>query len=77
MHNRVCYIQETVPQAIWYFVPGHENPAELATRGLTPNQLSNMSIWWTGPPWILQQPSMWPKEPQALFSKYNLEERQV
>lgn len=77
VHNRVCYIQETVPQAIWHFVPGHENPADLATRGLTPNQLSNMSIWWTGPPWILQQPSMWPKEPQALSSKYNLEERQV
>jgi len=47
VHNRVCYIQEMVPQAIWHFVPGHENPADLATRGLTPNQLSDMSIWWT------------------------------
>lgn len=77
MHNRVCYIQEMVSQAIWHFVPGHENPADLATRGLTPNQLSEMSIWWTGPQWILQQPSMWPTEPQAISSKDNLEERQI
>lgn len=53
VHNRVCYIQEMVPQAIWYFVPGDENPADLATRELTPNQLSEMSVWWTGLPWIL------------------------
>lgn len=39
VHNRVCYIQETLPQAIWGFVSGKENPADLATRGLTPARL--------------------------------------
>jgi len=50
---RLClqqsYIQETLPQATWKFVPGIENPADCATRGLTPTQLSEHSIWWTGP----------------------------
>lgn len=40
VHNRVCYIQETLPSAQWRFVPGQENSADLATRGLTPIQLS-------------------------------------
>ncbi|XP_036146758.1 uncharacterized protein LOC118646918 [Monomorium pharaonis] len=39
VHNQVCYIQETLPSARWKFVPGNENPADLATRGLTPIQL--------------------------------------
>ncbi|XP_029671495.1 uncharacterized protein LOC115240471 [Formica exsecta] len=77
VHNRVCYIQETVPQAIWHFVPGQENPAGLATRGLTPAQLSDLSVWWTGPHWLRQHPSMWPEEPQTVNSKDNLEERPI
>lgn len=40
VHNRVCYIQDTLPQAHWGLVSGQENPADLATRGLTPIQLS-------------------------------------
>nr|XP_012235059.1 PREDICTED: uncharacterized protein LOC105679561 [Linepithema humile] len=39
VHNRVCFIQETLPSASWNFVPGTENPADLATRGITPSQL--------------------------------------
>lgn len=77
VHYRVCYIQETVPQAIWHFVPGQENPADFATRGLTPVQLSDLSVWWTGPHWLRQHSSMWPKEPQTVTSKDNLEERPV
>lgn len=50
VHNRVCYIQDTLFQAAWKFIPGYENPADLATRGLTPRQLSEHSTWWTGPP---------------------------
>lgn len=77
VQNRVCYIQETVPQAIWKFVPGQENPADLATRGLTPSQLSKLPSWWTGPQWLQQHPSMWPKESPAMSSKDNLEEKIV
>lgn len=29
-----------------------ENPADCATRGLSPQQLSNFELWWHGPKWL-------------------------
>lgn len=75
VQNRVCYIQETLPQAIWRFVPGAENPADLATRGLTPNQLYNNSVWWNGPNWLSQDPSTWTHDPNSLAQTEYIEER--
>ncbi|XP_039307877.1 uncharacterized protein LOC120358265 [Solenopsis invicta] len=60
VQNRVSFIQDTLPQAKWRFVPGTENPADLATRGLTPSQLAELPIWWTGPLWLLQASEEWP-----------------
>ncbi|UYV84326.1 hypothetical protein LAZ67_X001851 [Cordylochernes scorpioides] len=37
--NRVSTIQRKTPPHSWFHVPGSENPADLATRGLTPAQL--------------------------------------
>lgn len=75
VHNRVCYIHEKLPQAIWRFIPGIENPADCATRGLTPIQLQKHSIWWFGPCWLSQEFSTWPQDFQLPSSKDNLEER--
>lgn len=58
-------------------MPDQENPADLATRGLTLSQLSEQPSWWTGPYWLRQHPSMWPKKPLAMSCKENLEERSV
>lgn len=77
VHNRVCFVQEKLPHAIWKFVPGKENPADLATRRLSPVQLSENSIWWTGPHWLVQPSSVWPKELQLPSNKDNLEECSV
>lgn len=75
--NRVSYIQETLPQAVWKFVPGSDNPADLATRGLTPTQLSTHQEWWTGPQWLSQPSTAWPTETFSTPSTVNLEERPV
>ncbi|XP_011861541.1 PREDICTED: uncharacterized protein LOC105558453 [Vollenhovia emeryi] len=77
VHNRVCYVQETLPHARWNFVPGKDNPADLATRGLTPNQLLDELAWWTGPPWLSDHSSTWPKEPQKPHQSVHLEEKAV
>ncbi|XP_072761228.1 uncharacterized protein [Anoplolepis gracilipes] len=74
VYNRVCNIHETLPQAVWRFVPV-DNPADCAIRGLTSNQLFNHTIWWAGPPWLSQHISTWPQEPQSVHQKENLEER--
>jgi len=38
VHNRVCYIQEILPQA--QFIFGYDNPADLATKGNTGRMVS-------------------------------------
>ncbi|XP_046144711.1 uncharacterized protein LOC123988495 [Osmia bicornis bicornis] len=47
--NRVSKIQSLLPKAQWHHVPTNSNPADCATRGLTPSELKFHSIWWSGP----------------------------
>ncbi|XP_067214143.1 uncharacterized protein [Linepithema humile] len=75
IHNRVCHIHETPPHAIWRFTPGTENPADHATRGLSPAQLIDNANWQSGPSWLSLESSAWPQEPQAVSRKEHLEER--
>ena len=50
--NRVTSIHETPQSVIWRHVKSSDNPADCATRGLSPEQLSNFSLWWSGPRWL-------------------------
>ncbi|XP_011859792.1 PREDICTED: uncharacterized protein LOC105557214 [Vollenhovia emeryi] len=58
--NRVAEIQTTVASAGWHHVPGRENPADCASRGLSPGDLINFQLWWRGPPWLEYDVSEWP-----------------
>ncbi|XP_018395526.1 PREDICTED: uncharacterized protein LOC108774017 [Cyphomyrmex costatus] len=75
VRNRVSFIQETLPQAEWKFVPGHHNPSDIATRGVTPSQLSNHTEWWHGPPWLSQDKSSWPQPVTPQCPADNFEEQ--
>nr|XP_012234631.1 PREDICTED: uncharacterized protein LOC105679278 [Linepithema humile] len=75
VQNRVYFIQDTLPSAKWNLVPGTENPADLATRGITPIQLAEMRTWWHGPTWLLQSPHHWPSASQQELTGDQLEER--
>lgn len=77
VHNRVVFIQDTLPMASWRFVPGLENPADLATRGVTPSQLSELSTWWHGPIWLTKPSQYWPSTPCEKQHETQLEERSV
>ncbi|XP_075163039.1 uncharacterized protein LOC142235663 [Haematobia irritans] len=57
--NRVAIIQEKVG-GNWRHVPTIENPADLATRGVTPLELKASTLWWEGPPWLKGPESYWP-----------------
>lgn len=37
--NRVSEIQTTLPEAVWHHIPGVDNPADCASRGLSPERL--------------------------------------
>ncbi|XP_011858378.1 PREDICTED: uncharacterized protein LOC105555936 [Vollenhovia emeryi] len=60
--NRVAYVQQRLPEAKWRHVPGIENPADCASRGIAPSHLVHHPLWWTGPPWLLKDRASWPQE---------------
>ncbi|UYV61031.1 hypothetical protein LAZ67_1003189, partial [Cordylochernes scorpioides] len=49
--NRVKDIQELLP-CRWMHVKGEDNPADLASRGISLDQLLDHELWWHGPPWL-------------------------
>ncbi|XP_055714803.1 uncharacterized protein LOC129808922, partial [Phlebotomus papatasi] len=50
--NRVSEIQNTIPATNWHHVTSKENPADLASRGVSAVDLTQDSLWWNGPSWI-------------------------
>ena len=52
-------IQELIPSSQWRYVSTKENPADLASRGLSPKDLVNSVLWWNGPTWLSLPPDQW------------------
>lgn len=63
--NRVKEIQANTNICYWNYVPTTSNPADLLSRGLSPRNLLNSSLWFNGPPWLKLHPEMWPKDLSA------------
>ncbi|XP_055542986.1 uncharacterized protein LOC129728564 [Wyeomyia smithii] len=57
--NRVSTILDILPRRHWEHVSSHENPADCASRGINPSELINHPLWWTGPPWLVEDSSTW------------------
>lgn len=57
--NRVQQIQ--AKNLEWRYVPTDVNPADCASRGLTPSQLLEHTLWWKGPDFLLKPESEWPQ----------------
>ena len=36
-----------------------ENPADLCSRGASPTQLAESSLWWNGPDWMMLDHNQW------------------
>ena len=75
--NRVSSIIDEIPPDRWRHVPGVQNPADCASRGLFPNQLKGHQLWWKGPHWLLAEPSEWPEQPVTLCETVTAEERET
>ena len=61
VQDRAKEIRKKTADAMWRHVPGKENPADLPSRGCTPDQLDKQKqIWFHGPEWLLQKESSWP-----------------
>jgi len=46
--NRVAAIQELVPEERWRYVSMQQNPADLATRGISVSDYKDKFLWWHG-----------------------------
>ena len=50
--NRVAEIRESSQPSEWRHVPGKQNPADVASRGMSASQLKNCDLWWKGPEFL-------------------------
>jgi len=49
-----------IPQVRWYHVAGAQNAADIASRGVFPEQLRDFKPWRCGPDWLQKPSSSWP-----------------
>jgi len=60
VQNRINAIRKLTDPAWWRHCPGKDNPADLASRGMTPASLAASSRWWNGPEWLARSTTDWP-----------------
>ncbi|XP_068989249.1 uncharacterized protein [Neodiprion pinetum] len=74
VRNRVKEIQEFA-RARWYYILGSENPADLASRGASSEQLQKSELWTFGPSWLSKPSVNWPSVSPRPEENIHLEER--
>lgn len=57
--NRVAQIISILPARLWRHVKSEENPADLASRGCTPEKLLTDHMWWNGPALLTRPSAEW------------------
>ena len=62
--NRLARINSLLPPECWKHVPTLENPADCASRGVSPGELVRLNLWWDGPPWLRVDPVKVPPQPR-------------
>ena len=60
VRNRIAAIQEALPQALWRHISSGDNPADIASRGSSVDDLISSSLWWSGPSWLSCPENTWP-----------------
>lgn len=47
--NRVGVIQQKIKGWCWLYISCTKTPADLISRGMSPQELPNCALWWKGP----------------------------
>ncbi|CAH2057831.1 unnamed protein product, partial [Iphiclides podalirius] len=47
--NRIQVVAQLTAGWTWHYVSTSDNPADLITRGVSPQELADNMLWWTGP----------------------------
>ena len=51
--NRLATIERDSDGSVWNYVPSKQNPADIASRGISPYDTSNLQTWLGGPSFLL------------------------
>ncbi|KAL6417027.1 hypothetical protein ACFW04_014736 [Cataglyphis niger] len=70
-----CWKVYALPGVHWHYLPGTENPADCASRGISPSELVSHSLWWRDPVWLSGDPTSWPSSQEEESTGNMLEER--
>jgi hypothetical protein len=63
VRNRVSKIEQLTQNCTWRHVNSQANPADYVSRGLTPGEILNATMWWHGPEFLQKAEIHWPKNP--------------
>lgn len=75
IRRRVQAIQDSRPAANWYHIPGINNPADCASRGITAEELRTHSMWWNGVSEFITLPQQ--QSPELIEEDLNLLQSEV
>lgn len=75
--NRITEIHETTDQKQWNHVISENNPADVISRGVSPETLKSCVIWWQGPDWLSKNVEEWPTEGHENYNVETPERRTV
>ncbi|XP_063910744.1 uncharacterized protein LOC135127960 [Zophobas morio] len=75
--NRVSYIHDRVLPSWWRHVPTSDNPADVTSRGLLPEDFVSSSLWWAGPSFLKLREQYWPQESPVGSVDTDLEIRKI
>ncbi|GBP31116.1 hypothetical protein EVAR_77413_1 [Eumeta japonica] len=60
--HRVTEINNLCDSKNWMYVPSSWNPADLASRGVYPDELRSLCLWWEGPSYLKDTQDRWPEQ---------------
>ena len=72
VQNRVMEITETEDISFRYVITS-QNPADLASRGVSAQDLDKRELWWHGPKWLQDSEKTWPTWDIPVITKEILE----
>ncbi|XP_024890294.1 uncharacterized protein LOC112466438 [Temnothorax curvispinosus] len=67
--NRVGEIQRLTEPRQWRHVASSDNPADVLSRGMLPNELTQSHMWWNGPPFLQLPEQQWPNSEFVLLNE--------
>lgn len=75
--NRISEIHQLIDAATWHHVKSFDNPADCASRELSPDQLVVHPLWWHGPTWLALNEESWPRKQKQEIPLTQLECKSV